>query len=429
MTSLLFRPGAGNTYTFPVSINGSKSYVPLVTMATPPAERTPAPHDLQSKHKWDTVTAPDWQHPDAVSAIALGCKGDGATDDYVALQAAVDAHTIVLLPKGIYKLSQPLVLTKEGAALVGVGNTKVFLAPTTAGWELEEKPVLRVAASAARATLKGVTVLTWDHLPLSYAVQWDGADGTWRQSFHNREHEAVFPPYFPFAASPPKETAATNYSRPLMVMNGGGAFYEYNLDFGCCFGTLFPPNASTIGVGPGIASTAGIGLQQGGYRSLLINGSTSGVRFYPHNMEQDVGDAHTEIFASTNVTMYGSKSEGNHVSVWIKNSRLVTIYGHGGNASPYPNTTVPPPDRAQFMPSLFRVQSSSQVTLVHLNNQERVTGPAHPSTLVAAGEGYDPATWNMVLQQTGDDGWCDPAQEPKRCSATAVMERPILLRV
>lgn len=85
VTSLLFRPGAGNTYTFPVSINGSKSYEPLVTMATPPAERTPAPHDLQSKHKWDTGTAPDWQHPDAVSAIALGCKGDGTTDDYVAL--------------------------------------------------------------------------------------------------------------------------------------------------------------------------------------------------------------------------------------------------------------------------------------------------------------------------------------------------------
>lgn len=419
---------SGNySYTIPVVTNGTTSYQPLVAMGTPPASSTPPPANLQSKHKWDTAASPDWQHADAANAVTLGCKGDGVTDDYAALQAAVDAHAIVLLPKGIYKVSKTLVLTQNGAALIGVGNSKSFLAPTTAGWESAEEPVLKVAASATGATMKGVTVLTWDHLPLTYAVQWDGADGTWRQSFHNREHEAVFPPFYPFAAAQPAENVATKYGRALMVMSGGGAFYEYNLDFGCCFGTVFPP-ANVTGVGPGIASTAGVALQQGGYRSLLINGSTSGVRFYPHNMEQDVGDAHTEIYRSTNITMYGSKSEGNHVSVWIKDSDLVTIYGHGGNASPFPNTTVPPADRAQFMPSLFRVQSSSRVTLVNLNNQGRVTGPGHPSTLVAAGQGYDGRTWNMVLRQAGDDGWCNPEQEPERCSATPTLQRPILLR-
>ena len=57
-------------------------------------------------------------------------------------------------------------------------------------------------------------------------------------------------------------------------------------------------------------------LQQPRYRSLLVNGSGFGgfgARFYPLNMEQDFGEAHTEVARSTNVSFYGSKSENNYV--------------------------------------------------------------------------------------------------------------------
>lgn len=62
------------------------------------------------------------------------------------------------------------------------------------------------------------------------------------------------------------------------------------------------------------------------YRTLLIRDSTAGVRVYAHNTEQDMGDAHTEIRNSSDVALYGAKSEGNYVAVWIRDSHNVRIY-------------------------------------------------------------------------------------------------------
>jgi hypothetical protein len=58
-----------------------------------------------------------------------GVVGDGVTDDWKALQAAVDNFDTVFLPKGFYRLSRPLVLTRKGVSLVGVGKTISFLMP------------------------------------------------------------------------------------------------------------------------------------------------------------------------------------------------------------------------------------------------------------------------------------------------------------
>ena len=55
----------------------------------------------------------------AVDARSLNATGDGVTDDWAALQAALDAHRVVVLPKGVYRLSRPLVLRRDHGALVG----------------------------------------------------------------------------------------------------------------------------------------------------------------------------------------------------------------------------------------------------------------------------------------------------------------------
>eukprot|EP01043_Picozoa_sp_COSAG02_P019994 COSAG02_NODE_975_length_15507_cov_14.829180_6_plen_96_part_00 len=55
--------------------------------------------------------------------------GDGVTDDWKALQAAVDNFDTVFLPKGFYRLSKPLMLRRKGVSLVGVGKTISFLMP------------------------------------------------------------------------------------------------------------------------------------------------------------------------------------------------------------------------------------------------------------------------------------------------------------
>ena len=54
---------------------------------------------------------------------------------------------------------------------------------------------------------------------------------------------------------------------------------------------------------------------------------------------QDVGDAHTEISHSRNVTLYSAKSEGNYVAVWIRDSEDVSMFSFGGDATPFANDT------------------------------------------------------------------------------------------
>ena len=71
-------------------------------------------------------------------------------------------------------------------------------------------------------------------------MHWRGIRGTWRQSFFNRLTEATFPPFSaPGALARGGQAAlrrhrATLYARPLSVISGGGKFYDFNLDFGCC---------------------------------------------------------------------------------------------------------------------------------------------------------------------------------------------------
>ena len=79
------------------------------------------------------------------------------------------------------------------------------------------------------------------------------------------------------------------------------------------------------------------------------------------------------------------------------------------------------------MPSLFRVQRSTRVRLTNLVDSGRINDAKTPSVLVAAGEGIDPRDWNMVLRQDGDhQPLCTPADEPSKCSATKVLDRPVL---
>ena len=181
-------------------------------------------------------------------------------------------------------------------------------------------------------------------------------------------------------------------------------------------------------------------LQRPGFRSLLINGSKSGLRFYPHNTEQAFSDAYTEIANSFNVTLYNAKSENNYVVVWIRDSDLVTIHGFGGNFCPFPNTSsyndfdvrtplLPAgyqPSYSEFLPSSFRVQRSTRVTLANIVNVERVTGGT--TSFVSAGIGYPPQAYNMILHQDTDT-YCDPQSTPHKCSASQVLDRPVLWRV
>jgi len=57
----------------------------------------------------------------------FGAKGDGTTDDYASIQAAVDAVDStyggrIYFPPGIYRISQAIEITNDGVELVGTGS-------------------------------------------------------------------------------------------------------------------------------------------------------------------------------------------------------------------------------------------------------------------------------------------------------------------
>ena len=485
--------GSPYAYSFPVYVNGSRLVAGLVapvTAVTPPAGAHSAA-DLAARgaafvaaHSWaadDGGNGATWQTQGAVNVLDVGAVGDGVADDWAALQMAVDAHDVVCLPKGLYRLSRPLVLSRHGGALVGVGRTLVFLLPLTGGLSRhgnggqrrgdggggssssssssvrssgggngdETLPLLHVQATGS--TVFGLTLAPLNHRA-AYALEWSAPSGVFRQAFANRVNESTFPPFFPLqhgGSGGVVPHAGTPADRALSVISGGGLFYDFNLDFGCCFGTLLPLPASKAAPGPGVSSLSDVALQTPAWRTLLVNGSTSGLRMYAHNTEQTFGDAHTEIAFSSNVSFFGAKTEDNFVAIWIRDSSAVRVHSFGGDFTPFANTSRypgvpliahPAASYADFMPSTFRVQRSTDVRLANLIDTGRVTregcfggsaSPAcvsmKPTSLVAAGYGVDPRLWNMVLYQDGDDR-CDPATGGA-CWTTAVLDRPVIWTV
>ena len=81
------------------------------------------------------------------------------------------------------------------------------------------------------------------------------------------------------------------------------------------------------------------------------------------------------------------------------------------------------------VPSLFRVQRSARVALANLMNVERVVDMQNV-TLAAAGVGYDPREWSMVLRQDEDGlvrgAECAGGAASSVCAATPALERPVL---
>lgn len=227
-------------------------------------------------------------------------------------------------------------MRRKHSALIGLGAAQSFLMPLSEGFQPQEQPVLHM--DSPDGNVNGVSLVTWSHLASTYPLLWTG-QGVWRKSFITREPESVFQLFDAFDGLPreyPKFKPPVSYNRPMAVIQGGGAFYDFDLDFGCCFGHVTNPETSTGG--PEITSTDEVLLQRPGFRTLLIDGSTTGLRFYPHNTEQAFSDAYTEIRNSHNVTLYNHKSENNYASIWIHDSDLITVHGYGGNACPFPNT-------------------------------------------------------------------------------------------
>ena len=104
-----------------------------------------------------------------VTCPPYNARGDGVTDDYAAIQAAInasvgvgfaDGRAPIYLPTGHYRVSQPLIVTNQATVIRGAGRAKANIGGTVivriAG---NEFPVLYYVRSSLRTDLRFGTAL------------------------------------------------------------------------------------------------------------------------------------------------------------------------------------------------------------------------------------------------------------------------------
>ena len=187
-----------------------------------PSLGAPAIHVLPTQTGW-------------ANALSFGAKGDGVTDDTVALQHIVDTNRTVYLPSGRYLLTDTLRLRPD-TVLIGLhpSTTQLNLADSTPGFDGpgSAKPML-LAPEGGSTIVMGIGLFTGGINSRAVAAMWmagkdslmddvrflgghgtNNADGT-RMNPYNNAHSADPNLLYKWDAQYPS----------LWVLNGGGGTF------------------------------------------------------------------------------------------------------------------------------------------------------------------------------------------------------------
>ena len=104
--------------------------------------------------------------------------------------------------------------------------------------------------------------------------------------------------------------------------------------------------------------------------------------------------------------------------LWLNNASDVQLYGYGGNACPRARY---PAGFAQFLPSLFRIQESTNISLVNLISYEMPTTLKQASVPAALEDDtatcLPPDQWLSVVEMSHGLN-----------TSTRYLDRPVLYR-
>ncbi len=373
-------------YEAPLYLDGVRRSEPLVDRGSDGAA---PPADIQSRHLWSR-NGPGWESPNAanVRLAPYFAEGDGTVDDTAAIQRAIDENQIVFLPKGYFRISRPLVLHSD-TRLIGAGSTLTNLIPDprAAAFSNASNPQPLVTTDndpRASTELAFLQLRAQVDAPGVYALNWRaGRDSIFRAVNINRLSE------YGHAWVPGKDKSPARTDFPLVRItgNGGGKWYNFN-------------QGQADYMAPG-------------YRHILIEGTSQELSFYQFNPEHAQGEANAEVRNAANVNFYGVKCESNYPVLWIRDSDNINLYGYGGNAAALAAGDTYPQGFQQFVPSLFRVERTTNLRLVSLVDEPRVNG-GHP----VFGLGVNPGNWYMLLE----------ADRSNNQIATVVLDRPVLYK-
>jgi hypothetical protein len=309
----------------------------------------PPPSGFEALHAWPQPLA-SWETATNVREAPYGAKGDGVTDDYAAIQRAIDEHDAVFLPKGEYKLSRTLRLRASTSLRGLTGNLSALSALEGAEtWADPETAVPLVETpddAGARTAIAFVGLRVPSTNPSAYALNWRAG----RQSLVRDLHISggVYHPN-----APPRPGALVRISG-----HGGGKWYEF--------------------VGGGGA------VQGPDTRGLLIDGATEPLNFYMLNPEHGRSNAMIEARRAANVSVYSMKAEGDYTAVWLKECRNFRLFGYSGNAMLQPGWSV------------FRVDDSTDLLFANLAPQYK-----SPRSFTALGLFSHPSKWLLLADNTG----------------------------
>jgi hypothetical protein len=338
---------AGGSDAYPVWVDGRKQRSPVINV-----ERDLAPRMAvaRRRHQWlrglplgGAVTAAN------VRAPGYGAKGDGVTDDTVAIQNALDSSDVVFLPKGVYRTSAPLRLHSHNE-LIGLGVYSIIR-------PLEDAPAFSDAADPQPviytdddpdATTALIYVEILARTAGSYALHWRaGRYSTVRNCCFKR---------WPWA------DGDTPANHPFILIDGSGGGSWYNLHEG-----------SSFAQGPD-------------YRHFLVRGTRQELNFYMFNPEHAGGDYQAEFIDVENVSVFSVKAETLGATgrtktpvLRVADSRNFRIFGHGGIATASPDS------------GLYIIDNCTDYMLTNFC-------PQHVRF------GDPPDTWSVVVEQPPSGG-------------------------
>ena len=144
------------------------------------------------------------------------------------------------------------------------------------------------------------------------------------------------------------------------------------------------------------------------YRHLKV-ADTKGVGFYHLNCEHGTGESICEFSNSTDLDVYGLKTEGRFVTLWVRDCDRVSVFGTGGCGCSA-NDTIYPPDFAKgYPPTLYRVERTpnfqfssliDQHSMYPLSKYPNSTPTSRPRDMFAEG-GCPPSITHMLYVAQG----------------------------
>jgi hypothetical protein len=340
--------GGTGVRTDEVWLDGTRAALPTVAA---PVAGPPDRDALWRRHLWPRPF-PSRATPGVVDvkAALCGAMGDGRHDDGPALQAAIDAHETVFLPRGTYAISKPLRLHAR-TKLIGVGNIQATITtvPEAPAFGDPDQPAPLIETdddAAAETVLAFVRLLVPVRNPCVYALRWRaGRRSIVRSVYPIREA------WHPHA--PPM-------NHPLVRIEGSGG--------GRWFTTVLLHWWSQ---GPD-------------YRHLRIEGTREPLAFYMLEAEHGRGTTQLEWHDARNIEVYSMRTEGDFGVLAMRQCGNVRIFGLSGNIMPARGY------------ALFTIEDSRDFLVSNVHTFYKRLG-----RWGALGTAHAPTTWFRFIERPG----------------------------